>query len=215
MLSHSALCYTDHRRPPVPRNVLYLSFDAVGGFCPEKKMFGRYTIDNELSSKLRNFAAPRKHSDMPINLLELCGMVFTAWCLVVQERELPENEGDPILMREGSVSAVCVVDYRRGGSCDTLAGLFIRLLGRLELTSGWCLVAKPVPGVGNVLADGISRWPRHEVAREARRLAGLGWAEVNLGNDSQQLFDSILAPSGRASAADEQIWRKTLPRPFP
>ena len=78
--------------------------------------------------------------------------------------DLPENEGDPILMRGDSVSAVSWINLC-GGSRDTRAGLVMRLLGRLELTSGWCLVAKHIPGVENVLADGISRWPRSEVAR--------------------------------------------------
>jgi len=177
-------------------------------------MFWRYDLDTELTLKLRHCVATRKHSDISINLLELCGMFFTAWCLIVQERDLPENEGDPILMRGDSVSAVSWIN-RCGGSRDTRAGLVMRLLGRLELTSGWCLVAKHIPGVENVLADGISRWPRSEVAREVRRLAGLGWTEISLGNNGQRLFDAILAPSGRARATDDEIWKKTLPRPFP
>ena len=74
LFSYSALCYTDLRRPPVRRYFSDASFDAVGGFCPEKKMFWRYYLDTELTLKLRHCAATRKHSDISINLLELCGI---------------------------------------------------------------------------------------------------------------------------------------------
>lgn len=38
-----------------------------------------------------------KHPDI-VNLLELCGMLLTAWCLIMQERDLPGNEDvfDPL-----------------------------------------------------------------------------------------------------------------------
>lgn len=62
------------------------------------------------------------------------------------------------------------------GCCG--AGLVMRLPGRLELAQGWCMVAKYVAGVENVLADGISRWPRCEVVRGDRRLAGTGWTDI-------------------------------------
>lgn len=84
------------------------------------------------------------------------------------ERDLPANEGDPMLKRGDSASAVSWVNraYTHGmleyrGS----TGLVMRLLGRLERGcyhhnySGWGMVAKQIPEVENKLTDGISMWP--------------------------------------------------------
>ena len=48
---------------------------------------------------------------------------------------------------------------------DRLVALAMRLLGRLEITSGWSHAAKHIPGVQNVVADGISRSPKEKIAR--------------------------------------------------
>lgn len=74
-----------------------------------------------------------------------------------EERDSPENEGDPILMRGHNISAVPWVDRRRDLR-DARVRLLMQLLKRLELASGWCTVAEHVLRVENVLAGRISRW---------------------------------------------------------
>ena len=64
-----------------------------------------------------------------------------------------------------------------GGARHKRAGLPTRTLGRLDTKGGWSHTVKHVPGVQNVLADSISRWPRHKVGRKVgeltnRRLVG-------------------------------------------
>lgn len=54
------------------------------------------------------------------------------------------------------------------------AGLVMLLPRRRELNSSWCMVAKRVPGVENVLAHGISRWTWREVVQEVHRMEGFG-----------------------------------------
>ena len=57
----------------------------------------------------------------------------------------------------------------------------MRMLGRMELESGWCQVAKHIPGVENRLADGISRWPKEEIHHNVNRLTQeQGWKRQEL-----------------------------------
>lgn len=98
-------------------------------------------------------------------------MFVTAWCLIVCEQDIPAHQGEPTLMRGDSKSAFYWVN-RCGGPNDPRAGLVVHLLCRLELSSGWCMVAKRLPGVENVLADGIFTWPRHTFGAEMRRHTG-------------------------------------------
>lgn len=60
LFSYSTLCYTDLHCPPVRRCFSDASFDAPGGFPPEKNMFWRYDTETAPSSRLRNLAAIRK-----------------------------------------------------------------------------------------------------------------------------------------------------------
>ena len=52
----------------------------------------------------------------------------------------------------GDIAAVSWIN-RYGGSRNRRAALAMRLLGRLEITSGWSHDAKHIPGVQNVVAD--------------------------------------------------------------
>ena len=76
--------------------------------------------------------------------------------------DLPQSVGDDVLLRGDNVSAVSWVS-KRGGAKIRRAGLLRRLVGRKEITSGWCHIAKHIAGVDNTLADSISRWPVNEV----------------------------------------------------
>ena len=90
------------RRDQGPRKGYYLSdasFDAIGGFCLKFKIYWRYDLPLALSAELKRKAARRETCSVTISLLELVGMVLTAWVMHELVGDRPESKGDPILMR--------------------------------------------------------------------------------------------------------------------
>ena len=144
------------------------SFDAIGGFCRKLKIYWRYNLPLAPSAELKGKAARRETCSVTINLFELVGMVLKAWVMHELVGDRPEPKGDPILMRGDNFAAVTGAN-RCGGARDKRAGLMMRMLDRLEIQEGWRYDAKHIPGVQNtLLADGISRWPRLELADRVR-----------------------------------------------
>ena len=94
--------------------------------------------------------------DISINVLELLGMVISAWVLVVMCEDLPTQASDRVLLRGDNEAAVQWVRRCRG-SKEPRSGALMRFLGVLEIYSGWNLYALHVPGVLNDIADGIPR----------------------------------------------------------
>ena len=80
-------------------------------------------------------------------------MLVTAWMMLELTGDRPASVGDPIAMRGDNMAAV-TLDNKCGGARDKRACLLMRMLGRLEIKGGCSHVAKPVPGVENILADG-------------------------------------------------------------
>ena len=118
----------------------------------------------------------------------------------------PATEGGSVLMRGDNVSAVSWVN-RCGGSRDRRAGLLMRLLGRMEIASGWCHVAKHIPGVENTLADGISRWEENTIQDNVTRLTqDHQWNRIELGGAGTLLVDTVLQPTLPAQSLDEYMW---------
>ena len=101
--------------------------------------------------------------DLSINLLELLAMTVTAWAFTVQAATPPNYPGASILMRGDNSSGVHWVNRCRGGR-EPRSGAVMRMMGCLEMRSGWCFRAKHVKGVANTLADGISRWDRDSIS---------------------------------------------------
>ena len=94
--------------------------------------------------------------------------------VILQDR--PKTLGDPVLLMGDNVSAVSW-KYRCGGSRNRHAALAMRFMGRLEITSGWSHATKHIPGVQNVVEDGISRWPKEKIARNLQSLVQGDWRE--------------------------------------
>ena len=84
-------------------------------------------------------------------------MVVTAWIFVSESGIMPSYARDPVLMRGDNTPTVHWVFKCRGGR-EPRSGALMRLLGCLEVGSGWCFDALHVAGVENTIADGISRW---------------------------------------------------------
>ena len=140
-------------------------------------MYWRYDLNPHLTELLRNQIVTKGVDAVTTNLLELCAMVMTVYVTQVILQDRPKTPGDPVLLR-GDVGADSWIN-RCGGSRNRRAALTMRLLGRLEITSGWSHDAKHIPGVQNVVADGISRWPNKKIARNLQTLVqGNGESKV-------------------------------------
>ena len=74
----SAPCYTALLRPAKRPHLSDASFEAVGGYCVEEKVFWRYGLPPSLTAQLKRKAERRETCTITINLLELLGMVVTA-----------------------------------------------------------------------------------------------------------------------------------------
>ena len=92
--SLSAPFYTHVLRRPVRHYFSDASFDAIDGYCPELPVFWRYTMDPQLSSEVKR----SKNCDITINLLELCGMIITAFVVQILLADRPTSEAESVMM---------------------------------------------------------------------------------------------------------------------
>ena len=69
----------------------------------------------------------------------------------------------------------------------------MRMLGSLELAGGWNHSAKHIAGVQNILADGISRWPRSILADKVMgQTNSSDCNEQTIGTRGSGIFDVVL-----------------------
>ena len=76
----------------------------------------------------------------------------------------------------------------------------------LEITSGWSHDAKHIPGVQNVVADGISKWPNKKIARNLQTLTQGEWREQSIGKSGGEFLETILQPDFPTEYIDEIVW---------
>ena len=118
------------------------------------------------------------HDSLSINVLELFGMVWTAYVIIVIRKDLPGRAGEAVLLRGDNSSTVQWVTNCRGGENDVRAGGLMRILGALEIRGKWCFQAKHVAGVDNSLADLITLCEHSRVNAELkRRRPDVDWHE--------------------------------------
>ena len=133
-------------------------------------------------------------------------MMMSAYVMQITEYDRPEYAGDTVLLRRDNVSAVSWLN-RCGGARDKRAALVMRIMGRLEITSGWSHKAKHIPGVLNVLADGISRWQPNQIAEKLRSHVKEGnWRQVPLGQNSLEFLSILLQPAFPKERVGEGMW---------
>ena len=137
-------------RAPARRYYYDASFTAIGGFSPELKVYWRYSLAEALTLGLKKQSVRKQAGAITINLLELIRMIMSTFVMQITENDRPEYAGDTVLLRGDNVSAVSWLN-RCGGARDKRAALAMRIMGRLEITSGWSHKAKHIPGVLNVL----------------------------------------------------------------
>ena len=86
---------------------------AVGGYCLETGAWWRFDLDRNAKSRLSEHV--KGHNDLSINVLELLGMVITAWALVVGAGSKPQFGGENVLMLGDNMAAVHWIRKCRGG----------------------------------------------------------------------------------------------------
>ena len=69
----------------------------------------------------------------------------------------------------------------------------MRIMGRLKITNSWSHKAKHIPGVLNVLADGISRWQPDQIAEKLRSYVNEGdWRQVPIAQNGVEFLPILL-----------------------
>ena len=197
----------DHiMRAPARRYYSDASFTAIGGFFPELKVYWRYSLAEALTLELKEKSVTKQAGSITINLLELIGMMMSAFVMQMTENDRPEYAGDTVLLRGDNVSAVSWLN-RCGGARDKRAALVMRIMGRLEITSSWSHKPKHIPDVLNVLADGISRWQPDQIAEKLRSHVNEGdWRQVPLGQNTLEFLSILLQPAFPKERVDEGMW---------
>ena len=79
------------------------SFTALGGFCPELKVYWRYSLAEVLTLELKKQSVTKQAGSITINLLELIGMMMSAFVMQITENDRPEYAEDRILLRGDNV----------------------------------------------------------------------------------------------------------------
>ena len=96
---------------------------------------------------------------LSINVLELLGMLTTAFVMIVIRKHGPGTVGEAVLMRGDSSSAVQWVKNCKRGKWKVRSGGTMTVFGGVTADRGVVLLqAKHVRGVDNGLTDGITRW---------------------------------------------------------
>ena len=117
-------CYSALKRPAKRHYLSDVKFEAVGEYSVLRRVYWRYDLPEGLTAELKRKAERRDTCTVTINLIELPGMVVTAWVMLELVGNRPASEGDPALMRGDNVAAVSWVS-QCGGAMDKRAGLLM------------------------------------------------------------------------------------------
>ena len=155
----SAPMYHLLERPALRTLFADASKTAIGGFYLENGVYWRHELDPvEQPCFFASSKAVAARTMFPSTSLNC----WEWWCRrgsLCLCRKRPSATGDCVLLRRDNEAAVDWVRRCRGGR-EPRSGELMRLLGALELSSGWNLDTKHVRGFFNVAAEGISRWDR-------------------------------------------------------
>ena len=181
-------------------------FEAAGGFCVEKKVFWIHDLPTELTAELERKGDLRETCTITINLLELLGMVVSACVMLELVGDRSDAAGNPIQMRGDNMAAVSWAP-RGGGATDKRTCLLMRMLGRLELASGWNHNETHIPGVQNTLAGGVSRWSREMLVDKVRELTlSSDLREQYIGPRGLGIVYTVLHAKNILKKHDDGLW---------
>ena len=178
----------------------------MGAYCIETGKWWRVEFDESVQTRLRSV---EERDEISINVLELLGMVVTAWAFVTLERARPRFRGESLLMKGDNMSAIHWISRCRGGR-DPRSAALMRILGGLKVSSGWCFHAKHVAGIDNVIADGISRWTGTSITDSLRKIRpDIHWQEQSWGQAGIKLCSGILAPTSSGAQLRSRLNTRT------
>ena len=83
-------------------------------------MYRRYSLAEELTLELQKQSTTKKVGPITTNLLELTGMIMSAFVMQMMENDRPEYAGDTVLLAGDNISAVSWLN-RCGGARDKCA----------------------------------------------------------------------------------------------
>ena len=169
-------------------------------------MYWRYSLAEALTLELKKQSVRKQAGSITTNLLELIAMMVSAFVIQITENDRRKYAGDPVLLRGDNVSAVSCLN-RCSEARNKRAALGMRIVGRLEIISGWSHKVKHTSGVLNVLADGISRWQPDQIAEKLCSHVKEGdWRQVPLGQNSVEFLSILLQPAFPKEIVDEGMW---------
>ena len=143
------------------------------------------------------------YDSLLINVLELVGMVWTAYVMIVIRKDLPRRDGEAVLMRGDNSTAVQWVLKYKGSKDDVRAGDMMRILGALEVKK-WCFQARHVADVGNSLADLITCCEPSRINAELKRQRpNVNWREQVIGGEEEKC-SAIL----RGDTRSDVLWHR-------
>ena len=130
-----------------------------GDLCPETGVYWRYN-EEERARVIRSRRGGHVNR-LCINVVELLGMVVTAFVMIVTKRDRPERVGEPVLMKRKSSPAAQWVENCKGGEGAMRSG---------GILGSWGVAAdrgKFFPG--KTRAGGGERVSRRDTVVEGRR----------------------------------------------
>ena len=172
----------------------------------ESGCWWRYDFDENVRARVRPKVFGR--DDLSISLLELLAMTATAWAFTVQTSTPPDYPGASILMRGDKSYDVHWVNRSRG-SREPWSGAVMRMMGCLEMRSGWYFRAKHVKGMTNTLADGLSRYDVIPFPPNSPHSADVNWQEQILGKAGIGLITDVVASSTSADQLRTRLGERT------
>eukprot|EP00953_Heterococcus_sp_UTEX-ZZ885_P010203 5960-Heterococcus_DN1.PRE.3 len=185
------------------------SFEAIGGYCLETGTFWRYDLTQEQASRVLK----ESHKNQPtmllnINILELLGMVVSAYVMDIQLRIQPEFAGDLVLLRDDNKSAVDWIN-KAGGTKDPRAGALMRLFGVVEMSTSWCFKANYIKGIENTLVDTISRNSANDVLQRLTLLQpNIQWQQVTLSQQILNVITEALVSNWQPQHWGRELWSR-------
>ena len=175
----------------------------VGGYCLETGVYWRYDLTPQEQS---GFCGSRQSvhivNDLYINVLELLGMIVSAFVCVSSSGDRPSATGNCVLLRRDNEVAVYWVRRCRSG-LEPHLGALMRPLVVPEVSPKWHFEATHVRGVNNAAVGGISRWDRGSVLDHLSTVCpNISWQVRELGNIVISLCTSVLA----SDSCDTPLW---------
>ena len=161
-------CIIFHGAPGTTYVVLGRVKNRRRGILSVTGVYWRYDLTAQDKSRVCGSSkSVRGVGDLSIHVLELLSMVVSAFVLVPSCADRPSATGYCVMLRGDNEAAVHWVHRCRGG-LELRSGALMRLVGVLEVLSGWHFEATHVCGSHNAAADGISRWDRGSVLDNLR-----------------------------------------------